>query len=222
LSLISFDDAVTAANLRPNQLFAVYYADGRFANRTAVAARCPKAKLFGITVRGLTGKGIFACDCESGDLTVAQAIVWTEEQIKLHVDPICVYASLSVWTNQGLLAGIQRLEKKYGVKIKKWVAHYNNVAQIPSWADADQFADPGPVDHDIALANFFSPSPPAHKADTPHGTARAIISVDLATNKLKSVHGLPGFGVHFGGPAHEIPVNLRLQVGKGGGKWQGA
>jgi hypothetical protein len=133
LPLISFDDAVTAANLNRNQLFAVYYADGRFANRTAVAARCPRAKLYGITVRGLTGKGIFACDCESGDLTVAQALAWTEAQIKLHVDPICVYASLSVWTNQGLLAGVQALEKKYGVKVKKWVAHYNNVAQIPSW-----------------------------------------------------------------------------------------
>jgi hypothetical protein len=219
LSLISFEDAVTAANLNPNQLFAVYYADGRFANRWAVAKRCPRAKLYGITVHGLTGKGIFAADCESGDLTVAQALAWTEAQIKLHVDPICVYASLSVWLSQGLLAGIQALEKKYGVKIKKWVAHYNNVAQIPSWADADQFADPGPVDHNVALANFFAPSPPAHKADAPHGTARAVIAVDLVTGKLKSVHGLPGFGVHFGGPAHQIDVNLKLEVGKGGGQW---
>jgi hypothetical protein len=219
LPLISFDDAVTAANLNPNQRFAVYYADGRFANHWAVAKRCPRAKLYGITVRGLTGKGIFACDCESGDLTVAQALAWTEAQIKLHVDPICVYASLSVWTNQGLLAGVQALEKKYGVKVKKWVAHYNNVAQIPSWADADQFADPGPVDHNVALANFFTPSPPAHKADSPHGTARAVIAVDLATGKLKSVHGLPGFGVHFGGPARQLAVNLKLEVGKGGGQW---
>ena len=43
--LISFQDAVNAANLNPNQLYAVYYCDGRFANHTAVAARCSHAKL---------------------------------------------------------------------------------------------------------------------------------------------------------------------------------
>jgi hypothetical protein len=215
LSLISFDDAVTAANLNPNQLFAVYYADGRFANHTAVAARCPRARLYGITVHGLTGKGIFAADCESGDLTPAQAEAWVAQQVKLGVDPICVYANLNTWENLGLLNALA----KYGHRIKRWVAHYNNVAQIPSWADADQFADPGPVDHNVALANFFQPAPPAHKADSPHGTARAVIAVDLATGKLKSVHGLPGFGVHFGGPARQLDVNLKLEVGKGGGQW---
>ena len=220
MTLISFDDAVTAANLNPNQEYAVFYADGRFANRTAVAARCPKAKLYGITVRGLTGHGIFACDCEAGDLTVQGALRWAEEQIKLKVELICVYASLDTWENQGLLTAIQALEKKYGVRIRKWVAHFNNIAQIPSWADADQYADPGPVDHDIALATFFSdlPKPPDHN----HGKARALVTYDLATGRVTGVHGIPGLGVHFGGPAKEVDIHVKLAVGKGGGHWSGS
>lgn len=216
MSLISFDDAVTAANLNPKQKYAVFYIDGRFANRAAVAARCPQAKLFGITVRGLTGHGVFACDCEAGDLTVQGAVRWAEEQIQLHVALICVYASLDTWENQGLLTGIEALEKKYGVKIRKWVADFNNIAKIPSWADADQYADPGPVDHDIALATFFGdlPKPP----DSNHGKARALLTVDLASGKA-TVHGVPGLLVHFGGPAKELDVHLKLAVGKGGGKW---
>jgi hypothetical protein len=172
--------------------------------------------MFGITVRGLTGKGIFACDCESGDLTPAQAEAWVAEQVKLGVELICVYASLDTWENQGLLNALA----KYGHRIKRWVAHFNGVAQVPSWADADQFADPGPVDHNVALENFFSSGPPAPKPDHPHGTARFEGTVDIATGRVKSIHGLPGLGVHFAGPEKWLDVKVQLQVGHGGGRWR--
>jgi len=154
--LISFQDAVTASNLNPNQLYAVYYIDGIFANRARVAARCPKAKLFGITVSGRTGADVFACDCEPGDLSAAEAEAWVAQQVKLGVPLVCVYASLDTWTQRGLLAVLA----PYGHRIKRWVADFNNIPAIPSWADADQFADPGPVDLNVALANFFEPDLP--------------------------------------------------------------
>lgn len=74
MTLISFDDAVTASNLNPNQKVAVFYADGHYANRDAVARQCPNAKLFGITVFGEVGFGIFAADSETGDLDVPQTL----------------------------------------------------------------------------------------------------------------------------------------------------
>lgn len=168
MALISFQDAVTAANLDPNQTHAVYYTDGRYANRSAVAARCPNAKLYGITVFGETGVGIFACDSEIGDLDVPQTIAWVNEQIKLGVKLICVYANESRWLNEGLLSQIQAIEKAYGIDIKKWVAHYDNLASIPSWADAKQYADPGPVDRNVALASFFGDAAPAPKPADPN------------------------------------------------------
>jgi hypothetical protein len=216
--LISFQDAVTASNLDPSQKFAVYYADGRYANRTAVAQRCPHAKLFGITVGGLTGKTIFACDSETGDLTVPSTIRWVESQIALRVPLICVYANSNRWLNEGLLADVQALERKHGVHVKKWVADFDNVPVIPAWADAKQFADPGPIDRNVALADFFGPllpkpEPAVHwysaevQISVPansSGTARFHGTVDLK-NGTWTVGGLPGV-VHWSGP--------------GGGKWR--
>lgn len=218
--LISFEDAVTAANLNPNDKYGVYYVDGRFANHWAVRARQPHAKLYGITVFGAVGAGVFACDCENGDLTVPQALAWTLKQIELKVSLICVYASLDTWLNQGLLRGVQALEKKYKIHIKKWVAHYNNIPQIPNWADADQYADPGPIDRDIALANFFEPQAPVTPPKANSGHAIFEGTVDLKTGKVLSVRGLPGIGVHFDGPEKWIDVHVQVKVGKGGGQWR--
>jgi hypothetical protein len=219
MTLIDFQDAVTARNLDPNQAHAVYYADGLYANHTAVAARCPHAKLYGITVFGRLGKDIFACDCETGDLTVPQAVAWVAAQVRLGVPLICVYANLSRWKNEGLLAALEH----YGHRIKRWVADYNNVPQIPSWADADQFAGgiTSPVDRNVALENFFGGVVPAF---TPHSKGRARFegTVDLASGKVLSVHGLPGVGVHFAGPSKLLEVRLHVKVGEGGGSWRAA
>ena len=218
MTLIDFQDAVTAKNLDPNAKYGVYYVDGRFANHWAVQKQCPHAKLFGITVFGALGKDVFACDCESGDLTPSQAEAWVAAQVKLGVPLICVYASLDVWEKQGLLAALA----KYGKRIKRWVAHYNNVRAIPDWADADQYADPGPIDRDVALANFFTGISPAVPAvpQTPKGHARFEGTVDIATGKVMWVRGLPGLGVHFAGPEKWLDVCMQLAVGKGGGQWR--
>lgn len=215
MTLISFEDAVTARNLNPDQRYAVFYIDGRFANRAAVAARCPHAKLFGITVFGRIGRDVFACDCEQGDLTVAQAAAWTAAQVRLGVPLICVYASLDVWLHGGLLDALAR----YGHRIRRWVADYNGRPSIPAWADADQFADPGPVDRDVALENFFTGVPlPEPK---PHGHARFEGTVDLASGKVLSVRGLPGVSVHFAGPERWVDVAVQVQAGReGGGRWR--
>lgn len=166
-ALIDFQDAVTASHLDPTQRHAVYYVDGAFANRDAVAAQCPHAKLYGITVFGATGLGIFACDSENGDLDIPSTLRWVAEQIALGAKLLCVYANFDRWVNLGLLAAIEALEKRFGVKVRKWVADYDNVrSNMEPWADADQYAT-GSVDRNVALANFFGDTPPAVTVD-PH------------------------------------------------------
>ena len=162
--LIDFKDAVTGANLDPTQTHAVYYMDGHFANRAAVAARCPHAKLYGITVTGLTGKDVFALDSENGDIDTGckgvfpKTEAWVAEQVRLGVSPIVVYANQDRWVNLGLLARLAH----YGDRIERWDADYDGVAELPSWASAKQYADPGPVDLNVALANFFGDAPDPH------------------------------------------------------------
>lgn len=211
--LIDFQDAVTAANLDANQDFAVFYTDGRFANRAAVRARCPHAKLFGITTTGQTGVGIFACDSEEGDLPVDKTETWVEEQIHLEVDPIAVYANEDRWLNQGLLARLA----KYAHRIKRWDANANNIREIRPWADAEQWAFLGRIDRDVALATFFQRSKPhvivrwesaeiqVAIPEGSKGTVRAAIHHDLVAGTW-GVHGTPGENVRFSGP--------------GGGQWR--
>lgn len=213
MSTLTFEDAVTAGNLDPNQKQAVYYIDGVFANRTAVQHQCPKAVLHGITVRGLTGASVFACDCETGDLTPAQAEAWVAEQVKLDVPLVCVYANLSTWQNS-LTAALA----KYGSRVKRWVAHFDGIAQVPAGFDCKQYQT-GKVDKNIALGSFFTPPAPP-KPVGPHGHARFEGTVDIATGKVIGVHGVPGVGVHFAGAEKWLDVQVQLQVGKGGGHWR--
>lgn len=155
--LINFKDAVDASVLDPNATHAVYYIDGRYANEAAVRARCPHAKLHAITVMGATGKDIFACDSETGDLTIPQTETWVAEQVRLGAWPIVAYANQDRWLNLGLLTALA----KYGNRIERWDADYDGVAEVPPWADAKQYASTN-VDFDVARANFFDapgPSP---------------------------------------------------------------
>lgn len=163
VKLIEFQDAVGASVLNPDALYAIYYADGSWPNETAVRAQCPHAKLFGVTVRGLTGPSIFACDCETGDLTPAEAVAWVSRQVDLGVKTICVYANLDTWLNQGLKAALDH----YGARIKRWVADFNGVDAIQPWADAEQYSSTD-IDLDVARATFFGDPVPPPKPVDPH------------------------------------------------------
>lgn len=219
--LISFEDAVTASNLDPRQTHAVFYADGAYANRAAVAKACPHAKLYGITVRGQTGTGIFAADSETGDLTVPQTIAWVETQIHLGVKLICVYANESRFLSEGLLSRLEALEKQHGVKVRKWLAHYtgNPTLEFP-WVDAEQYADPGPVDRNVALADFFGDAAPV--PPKPHGKLKATLELDLATMQWDLTPVGSATGVQW---RDEKFAAVEVQVGTGGkiaGKWRKA
>jgi hypothetical protein len=161
--LIDFKDAVNAGVLDPGATNAVYYMDGRYANRAAVAARCPHAILHAITVRGATGPHVFACDSEAGDLTIQETEAWVAEQIRLNVDPIVVYADEDRWINLGLLDALAH----YGTRIERWDADYDGSPTIPPWASAKQYAT-GDVDLDAARAAFFAGPPPPPAPDPMH------------------------------------------------------
>lgn len=211
-ALISFSDAVNASVLNPNATHAVFYMDGSFTNFAAVRAQCPHAKLYAITVRGATGKGIFACDSENGDLTIPQTEAWVAEQVRLGVSPIVVYANEDRWVNLGLLARLA----KYGNRIERWDANFDGNATLPNWASAKQFQSTS-VDLNVAVADFFGDAAPVPR---PKGKVRFVGTHDLASGKW-TVHGVPGIGVRFAGIDRQASAEIQVQEGKkGGGRWR--
>lgn len=204
--LIFFEDAVTAGNLDPAGEFGCFYIDGTFANGTAVRTHLPHATLFGITVHGMTGPNIACCDSENGDMTVPQTLAWVDTQIKLAAPLIIVYANLDRWTNGGLLAALSG----HGKRIKRWIAHYDNVAKIPAGYDCKQYADPGPVDKNVALPDFFGAV--AKPRPVASGTAHFEGSFNLKTGQW-TIHGIPGMGVKFAGPQRWASAEVQLQLG---------
>lgn len=217
-SLINFKDAVNASVLDPGATHAVFYMDGGFPNRSAVATRCPHAKLYAITTRGATGHGIFALDSENGDIDTGarghfpQTEAWVAEQVRLGVSPIVVYANQDRWLNLGLLSALA----KYGNRIERWDADFDGNAQVPSWASAKQYRSTD-VDLNVALANFFGDAKPAPavvrmasvqvQVSVPEGTTGKLnVLLTLDAGKLTwTHHAVPG-SPHWSGP--------------GGGEWR--
>ena len=145
-------DAVTAANLPSDAKYAAYYASGGFENEAAVRAQCPHATLLGISPDGAqVGE---ACDCESGDLTPAQAEAWVAGAIARGVYRPCVYANLSTW-NSGLYAALEGR----GSTIRRWVAHWDGVVSVPAGYDAKQYSSDPEIDVSALLDNFFDSKP---------------------------------------------------------------
>lgn len=200
-------DAVTAANLPADAAYAFYYADGEFSNGQAVRERCPHATLEGITVLG--SGGVRVCDCETGDLTPAQAVAWVAHSLEDGMYRPCVYANLDRWENQGLGAELER----YGSKIRRWVAHYDDVAEIPAGYDAKQYKT-GDVDVNVCADNFFDLRAPAPKPDPKpaHGTARTELEIDLRTHDVTN-HPIHTGTAHWGDADEWVKAEVELCIG---------
>jgi hypothetical protein len=157
MTVISFQDSVSGNALPPTQEYGVFYANGTYANYSEVRVRLPKAKLLGITVS--YGYGVSAnvpiADCETGDFTVSEVIAWVEDMLRINAPLIVVYANGSTW-NEGLRAALA----KYGNRIRRWIAQYDNIPQIPAGFDGKQYEGNvnggfGDVDKNVVIPDFF-------------------------------------------------------------------
>jgi hypothetical protein len=194
-------DSVNANSIPAGALYAAYYVDGAYANYQAIRNRCPHAHLFSITVRGGAAD---CCDSETGDLSVAQTETWIADRLAGgHYRP-CAYANLDRWTNGGLLAGLS----KYGSRIRRWVAAYNDRADIPPGYDGHQFST-GNVDTSVLLDNFFQGAP----SNKPTGTAGFGGSVDVDTGHW-AIHGSAGT-FHGAPPSKWWSAEIQLNTDTG-------
>jgi hypothetical protein len=140
-----------AGNIPANaQLVAGYIDSVHYTWSAANWARFPAAVKVQISTTGTNAGQV--CDCETGDLTAAQAVSWVKTRRASGADPT-VYCSASSWP------GVQAAFSSAGVaQPHYWIAHYDGVQSLPTLngitAVAKQYADPGPYDLSIVADSW--------------------------------------------------------------------
>lgn len=92
--MIPMADSITPANLPPTYPAYLGYTDGRWPTAPAVRAAHPSAHLVTLTVFGGTSTAD-GCDCETGDLTVQQAVAWASARLSGGAWRPVIYANIS-------------------------------------------------------------------------------------------------------------------------------
>lgn len=175
------------------------YVDGHWPTYSALLARhYPRAHCLSITVLG----GRAAClDFEQGDVyRVSEAVQWVRRELQHGTWRPCVYANRSTWDGP-----LRAALRPFGSRIRRWVADYDGVAEVPDGFDAKQFTDHGPngCDVSICLPDFFPARPlkkrprrpslphrphPKVAAATLAGAAAVILQAVLASRGALHVH----------------------------------
>lgn len=122
-------DAVTPGNIpRTGSTLIAGYADGAYANLSALRARFPNEQVIPIAVFASypAAKG-YVLDCENGDATNAEAVRWCQDYPGSNTD-------LTIYTNSDNLPSLLVALSVLSTRPNIWVAQYDGVAVIPSHA----------------------------------------------------------------------------------------
>lgn len=153
-------DAVTVANLPLGAAAVLCYADGPYANCTAVRNREPRAHLIGVDVTA-AGPVARILDTEPQDATPAQDPGWVRRMIAAHVYDPGVYSDASEMPavkSDLAAAGLRR--SQYVLMVADWDGN----PLMPVGYDAIQYRSTATLDYDSFSAAFFSaPKPPPAK-----------------------------------------------------------
>ena len=145
-------DSVNAP-AEPNGLaFFVFYTAGAYANGTATKQDHPGKLYLGLTPTISDIEGADGCDCEAGDLTVAEVATFIREAKPVNTNLPVVYISESG------VAGLQAHLTSVGITRSDYYlfqADWDGVGSIPAGCDLAQYQDVGTFDRDSAYAYVF-------------------------------------------------------------------
>lgn len=148
------------ANLNPGYIFG--YLDGRWQTYEPLKQKFPNAIPVSITVSG--NLAAQCCDCESGDLTPAQAGTWARAKVAAGLVP-AVYCSEAAWSEVKTAVG--------NIPCDWWIAAYPGPGPVLySGSVAHQWIDRGTYDQSVVLDGWepgrliYNP-PPIPVSDLP-------------------------------------------------------
>lgn len=158
-------DSTTVQDIPKSATMVAGYMDGKYQTVRALRARFPKAQIVTITVLGTPGAHV--ADVETGDLTPASGAIWAKREIQAGRKPT-LYCSASLWP------AVERAVRAQGIsgKVSYWIAHYDDVAQIPEGAVAKQYRSTSKPNLDTSVA-----------VDAPHWPGVDPAPVTPATGK---------------------------------------
>lgn len=159
--IVSAFDGVTASSIPASATYVFYYANGTYANRSAIAARFPHATLIPIAVsKSLAAVKGMVLDVENGDATPADAVAWCLAYPGSNKD-LVVYCNASTWPSvRSAFQSAKVTEANY------WIAEYDNVAAIPAGAIGKQYKNTPGYDESVINASAWpgisapTPTPP--------------------------------------------------------------
>ena len=156
-------DSVNAYNIPLGTAIVAGYVDGIYAWSSAEWARFAGSLQVPITVRGLAH--VRACDCETGDLTPAQAAAWAHTETLAGFRP-------TIYCNTSTLPAVIAALAVYGLQFMRdvdwWQAQYDGQPTLLPYSGvtpvAKQYLDypgnsPGP--YDVSITNGVWPAVPA-------------------------------------------------------------
>lgn len=161
-------DSIDAASLPPGADAYLGYVNGHWPTYAALVAQFPAARILSLTV--FPGARADGCDCETGDLTVAQVPGFVQQELAAEAWRPVVYMGAA--NTQAVLAalsaaGIAR------ASVRLLSAHYGTGKHICGpgtcgypQADGTQWTDTAPgvggaaVDESLLAAGFFGAPPP--------------------------------------------------------------
>ena len=155
------------------------YVDGHWPDFAAVARAFPHDRHLSIAARAADDADCL--DVESGDANPAEVPGWALRQHRRGLWRPVIYASASSYP-----AIEEELRKAGlpGVFIRRWVADWNGLADVPAGYDAHQFTDRAAgqnVDESVCLDDFFGTRP-----------RRFVAQVELTEGSWSwEIHSLP-------------------------------
>jgi hypothetical protein len=194
---LSMADSITAGNLPAGYGAYGAYVDGKWPDFAAMCVRFPGAYHYAITVAGDLGAD--EADCETGDLTPAEAVAWAKGKLAAGASRPGIYANASTMTT-GVLpelaaAGVSR----ESVRLRS--AHYGAgehicgpaaCGQTPVSMDATQWTDTAAgengsqIDASMLADNFFAaPAPPPASASDQEETMLELKTGKGQTDRMR-------------------------------------
>jgi hypothetical protein len=168
---LAMADSITAANLPPGYDAYCGYVDGEWPDYPAIVTRFPGAHTWSVTV---LGSGADECDCETGDLTPAEAVSWARSRIGSGVQRPGIYANASTMATGVLPALSAAGVPTSSVRLRS--AHYGAGEHIcgpatcklvpvsmdgTQWTDTAAGAGGTQIDASLLAADFFATPAPA-------------------------------------------------------------
>lgn len=155
-------DSVDVSRIPADAEMVAGYVDGHWATYESLAQHFPNAVRVSITVFGSASAQV--CDCETGDLTPAQAAQWAKTKLVSGQHPT-IYCSASV--KPSVVGALNSLAVD-PASVSWWIADYDGIAQLPPGAVAKQYRSDTTQNLDYSVVADYWPGvdPAPQQGDT--------------------------------------------------------